>query len=88
MTETMNKYIALAVAILVSLGLFIGATTLFAQTEQSRLAASFVSELQVTSQPIVDEPSQPKAQAQETAAAVEAPVAEATEVAEPQEAEA
>ena len=88
MTETMNKYIALAVAILVSLGLFIGATTLFAQTEQSRLAASFVSELQVTSQPIVDEPSQPKAQAQEATHAAEAPVAEATEVAEPQATEA
>ena len=87
MTETMNKYIALAVAVLVSLGLFVGATTLFAQTEQSRLAASFVSELQVTSQPIVDEPSQPKAQAQETTP-VEAPVAEATEVAEPQATEA
>ena len=87
MTETMNKYIVLAVAVLVSLGLFIGATTLFAQTEQSRLAASFVSELQVTSQPIVDEPSQPKAQAQEATPA-EAPVAEATEVAEPQATEA
>ena len=82
MTESTNKYIALAVAVLVSLGLFIGATTLFAQTEQSRLAASFVSELQVTNQPIVDELNQPKAQAQETAAAAEAPVAEATEVAE------
>lgn len=82
MTENTNKYIALAVAVLVSLGLFIGATTLFAQTEQSRMAASIVSELQVTSQPIVDDLSQPKAQTQETAAATEAPVAEATEVAE------
>ena len=88
MTETMNKCIALAVAVLVSMGLFIGATTLFAQTEQSRMAASIVSELQVTSQPIVDDLSQPNAQAQEATHAPEAPVAETTEVAEPQEADA
>lgn len=88
MTETMNKCIALAVAVLVSLGLFIGATTLFAQTEQSCMAASIVSELQVTNQPIVDELSQPKVQAQETTAVTETPTAETTEVAELQEAEA
>ena len=47
MTKSMDKYITLLVAIFVSMGIFIGATTLFMQSNESRELAQFATEFQI-----------------------------------------
>lgn len=58
MTKSIDKYITLLVAIFVSMGIFIGATTLFMQSNESRELAQFATEFQIAGQPLADELNQ------------------------------